>query len=78
LDASISDYCYLSKKLQESVTFEIEYRDKLLLISIKPTVDENGQDVILSTAMDMSGVFPGKFNSKQIRHEENTNVKIVM
>jgi hypothetical protein len=41
-------------------------------------VDEIGQDVILGTAMDMSGVFPRKFNSKQIRHEENTNVKIVM
>ncbi|MCM3691662.1 MASE3 domain-containing protein [Neobacillus niacini] len=78
LDAYISDYCHLSKKLQESVTFEIQCQDKVLLISIKPTVDEIGQDVILGTAMDISGVFPRKFNSKQIRQEENTNVKIVM
>jgi hypothetical protein len=78
LDASLNDYCHLSKKLQESVTFEIQCQDKLWLISIKPTVDEIGQDVILGTAMDMSGVFPRRFNSKQIRQEENKNVKIVM
>lgn len=78
LDASINEYCQLSKNLQESVTFEIQYQDILLLISIKPTVDEIGQDVILGTAMDMSGVFPRRFNLKQIKQEENKNVKIVM
>jgi hypothetical protein len=45
---------------------------------IKPSVDEMGQDVILGTAMDMTGVFPRRFNPKQIRQEENKNVKIVM
>jgi hypothetical protein len=64
--------------LQEGVTFEMECQDKLLLISIKPIVDEMGQDVILGTAMDMTGVFPRRFNPKQIRQEENKNVKIVM
>jgi hypothetical protein len=49
-----------------------------LLISIKPTVDEFGQDVILGTVMDMSEMFPRRFNSKQIKQEENKNVKIVM
>jgi hypothetical protein len=44
--------------LQEGVTFEMVCQDKLLLISIKPIVDEMGQDVILGTAMDMTGVFP--------------------
>ncbi|NWQ39349.1 hypothetical protein MLOOGBEN_01395 [Bacillus sp. EB106-08-02-XG196] len=78
LDGSLNDYCHLAKKLQESVTFEIQFQDKLLLISLKPTVDEIGQDVILGTAMDMSGVFPRRFNSKQIEQEENKNVKIVM
>lgn len=53
-------------------------QDKLLLISIKPSVDEIGQDVILGTAMDMTGVFPRRFNPKQISQEENKNVKIVM
>jgi hypothetical protein len=78
LDATLNDYCHLAKELQESVTFEIQCQDKLWLISIKPTVDEIGQDVILGTAMDMSGVFPRRFNSEQIRQEENKNVKIVM
>lgn len=78
LDASLNDYCLLSKKLQESVTFEIQCQDTLWLISIKPTVDEIGQDVILVTAMDMSDVFPQRFHSKQIRQEENKNAKIVM
>jgi hypothetical protein len=41
-------------------------------------VDEIGQDVILGTAMDMSGGFPRKFNSNQIRQEDTKNVKIVM
>jgi len=58
LDASLNDYCHLSKKLQESVTFEIQCQDKLWLISIKPTVDEIGQDVILGTAMTCREYFP--------------------
>jgi hypothetical protein len=53
-------------------------QDKVLLISKKPTVDEIGQDVILGTAMDMSGVFLRKSNSKQFSQDKNKNVKIVM
>jgi hypothetical protein len=78
LDASINDYCYLSKKLQEGITFEMVCQDKVLLISIKPAVDELGQDVILGTAMDMSEMFTRSFHSKQIKQEENKNVKVVM
>lgn len=78
MDASINKYCQLSLNLQEGVTFEMVCQDKLLLISIKPSVDEIGQDVILGTAMDMTGVFPRRFNPKQISQEENKNVKIVM
>jgi hypothetical protein len=77
-DSSINEYCRLSKELQESVTFEMVCQDRFMLISIKPGVDEFGQDVILGTAMDMSEIFPRRFNSKQIKQEENKNVKIVM
>ncbi len=76
--ASINDYCYLTTKLQECVTFEWICQDKPLLISIKPSVDEFGEDVILGTAMDMSDMFPRKSNPAQFKQEENTNVKIVM
>lgn len=78
LDASINDYCHLTKKIQDGLTFEMVCQDKVLLISIKPSVDEFGQDVILGTAMDMTGVFPRRVNPKQKRQEENTNFKIVM
>jgi Membrane-associated sensor domain len=77
-DASINKYCRFSMELQESVTFEMVCQDRLMLISIKPDVDEFGQDVILGTAMDMSEIFPRRFNSKQSMQENNTNVKIVM
>jgi hypothetical protein len=77
-DTSMNDYCNLTKKLQDGLTFELVCQDKVLLISIKPTVDEFGQDVILGTAMDMTGVFPRRVNQKQNRQEENTNFKIVM
>lgn len=77
-EASMNDYCQLTKKLQDDLTFEMVCQDKVLLISIKPSVDEFGQDVILGTALDMTGVFPQRVNPKQKRHEENTNFKIVM
>ena len=77
-DASMNDYCYLSKKLKEAVTFEMVFQERFLIISIKPSVDEFNEDVILGTAMDMTGVFPRRFNSKQINNAENKNVKIVM
>lgn len=54
------------------------FQDKVLLISIKPSVDEFGQDAILGTAIDLTGVFPRRVNPKQNRQEENINVKIVM
>jgi hypothetical protein len=76
--ASMNDYCSLTTKLQECVTFEWICQDKPLLISIKPSVDEFGKDVILGTAMDMSDMFPRKSNRAQFKQEENTNVKIVM
>ncbi|MDR7079943.1 preprotein translocase subunit Sss1 [Neobacillus niacini] len=75
--ASMNDYCYLTNNLQECVTFEMEFLDKFLLISIKPSVDEYGGDVILGTAMDMTGMFPGRFNPKSFRNEENKNAKVV-
>ncbi|MDF2788069.1 MAG: extracellular exochitinase [Neobacillus sp.] len=77
-DVSMDDYCHLTKKLQDGLTFEVVYQEKVLLISIKPSVDEFGQDVILGTAMDMTGVFPRRVNQKQNRQEENKNFKIVM
>ncbi|MEH7178951.1 MASE3 domain-containing protein [Neobacillus vireti] len=77
-DASINDYCDLTKKFKESVTFEMICRNKHLLISINPSVDEFGGDVILGTAMDMTGIFPKRFNPKQFKTEENRNAKIVM
>jgi hypothetical protein len=57
---------------------EMVCQEKVLLISIKPSVDEFGQDVILGTAMDMTGVSPCKVNQKQNLPEENKNFKIVM
>jgi hypothetical protein len=78
MDASMNDYCHLSLNLREGITFEMVVKEKLLIISIKPSVDENDQDVILGTAMDMTGVFPRRFNQKQSKQEENKNVKIVM
>ncbi|MEH7253016.1 MASE3 domain-containing protein [Neobacillus niacini] len=78
LDASMNDYCYLSKKLKEAVTFERVFQERFLIISIKPSVDELNEDVILGTAMDMTGVFPRIFNPKQMKNAENKNVKIVM
>jgi len=77
-DASMNDYCYLSKKLKEAVTFEMVFQERVLIISIKPSVDEFNEDVILGTAMDMAGVFARGFNSKQINNVENNNFKIVM
>jgi hypothetical protein len=53
-------------------------QEKVLLISINPSVDELGQDVILGTAMDMTGVFPRRVNQQQNMPGENTNFKIVM
>jgi hypothetical protein len=78
LDASMNDYCHLTRKIQDGLTFEMVCQDKVLLISTKPSVDEFGQDVILGTAMDMTGVFPRRVNPKQKRQEDNTNFKIVM
>lgn len=77
-DSSINKYCRLSIELQESVTFEMVCQDRLMLISIKPDVDEFGQDVILGTVMDMSEVSPRRVNSTQSKQEDNTNVKVVM
>jgi hypothetical protein len=76
-DVSIDDYCHITKKLQDGLIFEVVYQEKVLLISIKPSVDEFGQDVILGTAMDMTG-FPRRVNQKKNRQEENKNFKIVM
>jgi hypothetical protein len=54
-------------------------QEKVLLISIKPSVDEFGEDVILGTAMDMTGVSPCcRVNQKQNLPEENKNFKIVV
>lgn len=75
---SIHDYCLLTKKLKECVTFEMVYQDKFLLISIKPSIDEIGQDVILGTAMNMTGMFPRRCNRDQVKKEVNKNYKIVM
>ncbi|MFP7297335.1 MASE3 domain-containing protein [Neobacillus niacini] len=78
LDVSLNDYCHLANKIKENITFKIEYQDKLLLITMKPAVDEMGQDVILGTVMDMSGIFPRRSNRKLARPENNKSVKIVM
>jgi hypothetical protein len=75
---SVNDYCQLTKKLQDRLTFEMVCQEKVMLISIKPSVDEFGQDVILGTAMDMTGVSPCRVNQKQNLPEENKNFKIVM
>ncbi|WP_419955725.1 MASE3 domain-containing protein [Neobacillus niacini] len=77
-DDSINNYCHLSKKLQEGFTFEMVFQDKELLISIRSSVDENGQEVILGTAIDLTGVFPRRVNPKQKRLDENINFKKVM
>jgi hypothetical protein len=65
-------------KIHKNDTFEMVCQEKVLLISIKPFVDEFGQDVILGTAMDMTGVSPLRVNQKQNLPEGNTNFKIVM
>lgn len=54
------------------------FQDKDLIISIRSSVDENGQEVILGTAIDLTGVFPRRVNSKQKRLDENINFKKVM
>jgi hypothetical protein len=66
-------------KIHKKDTFEMICQEKVLLISLKPSVDEYGQDVILGTAMDITGVSPFcRVNQKQNLPEENTNFKIVM
>jgi hypothetical protein len=77
-EASMNDYCVLTMKLQECVTFEMVCQEKYLIISIKPSVDEFNEDVILGTAMDMTGVFSQRFSPEQFKQAENKNVKIVM
>ncbi len=56
IDDHFDDYCRLSEKLQDSVTFGIPYLDKSLLFTICPSVDENDQDVILGNVLDTTKV----------------------
>jgi len=60
----MDDYCHLTKKLQDGLTFEMVYQEKVLLISIKPSVDEFGQDVILENGNGLDGSIPAKSQSK--------------
>ncbi len=64
IDASMNDYCYLAQKLKETVTFEMDCMEKSLLISIKTSFNEENEDVILGTAIDMTGIFQQKLQSQ--------------
>ncbi|WP_342432901.1 MASE3 domain-containing protein [Neobacillus sp. FSL H8-0543] len=77
MDASINDYCYLAQKLKETVTFEMDCMEKSLLISIKTSFNEENQDVILGTVIDMTGVLQQKLSHKNMNNEDK-NVRVVM
>ena len=63
-DEVMMEYCRLSCRLQEPVTFEMDYSDKSLVISIKPTVDEDENEVIIGTVSEMMGFHNSPFREQ--------------
>jgi hypothetical protein len=77
IKSPINDYCYLAQELKETVTFEVVCMEKSLLISIKTSFNEENQNVILGTVIDMTGVLQQKLSHKPMKSEDN-NVRVVM
>jgi hypothetical protein len=77
INVSINDYYDLAQKLKETVTFELVCMEKSLLISIKTSFNEENQDVILGTVIDMTGVLQQKLSRKHLNNEDK-NVRVVM
>jgi hypothetical protein len=77
IDASIDDYYDLAQKLKETVTFEMVCMEKSLLISINSSYNEENQNVILGTVIEMTGVLQQKLSRKHLNNEDK-NVRVVM
>jgi hypothetical protein len=71
---TLNEYCHLSMRLQESIRFEMDFMEKTLLVSIKPSVDGDHKEVILGTVIVMSGVHQRSLQQKSIQ-EEKKNVQ---
>ncbi|MCL6570573.1 MAG: hypothetical protein K6T88_02660 [Bacillus sp. (in: Bacteria)] len=62
---TMNEYCRFSWRLQEAVTFEIDYMDKSRVISIKPSVDRDENKVLIGTIIEMIGI-----------HQQPTSAKV--
>lgn len=71
IKGGINEYCHLSLHLQGSIRFEMDFMEKTLLISIKPSFEEAKKETIIGTVIDMTGVhhFPVS-RMKQINQRE--------
>jgi uncharacterized membrane protein YdcZ (DUF606 family) len=52
----LNDYCHLSFRLLEGIRFEMDFMEKTLLISIKPSIEDGQKETIIGTVIDMTGI----------------------
>jgi hypothetical protein len=72
-DEVINKYCRLSWRLQEPVIFELNYMDKSLVISIKPSVDGDENEVIIGSVVELPG-FHQQPTKRMINKKENVQI----
>ncbi|MDR7237842.1 MASE3 domain-containing protein [Neobacillus drentensis] len=75
---TLNDYCHLSFRLQESIRFEMDFMEKTLLISIKPTLEDGQKETIIGTVIDMTGVPHFPVPRKNEKADKKNVQKVVM
>ncbi|PEQ95920.1 hypothetical protein CN481_02830 [Bacillus sp. AFS006103] len=75
---TLNDYCHLAFRLQESLRFEMDFMEKSLLISIKPTLEDGQNETIIGTVIDMTGVHHFPIPNKNEKLDTRNVQKVVM
>jgi hypothetical protein len=73
-DFPIQDYFRLAIKLRETVAFKMPFREKMLLFSLRPLIEEDDSEILIGTISDMTGIH----REPPLNQKSRSNFKIVM